>query len=85
MVETKRREKFEYSKKRKRAKQLLKLLHLTPPSKQSKLRLSTPILADDVVDEAWGTAFFGLDIAVNKIENPLFREAIIATKQSKRG
>jgi len=40
---------------------------------------------DDAVDNAWGEAFFGLDIAARKIEHPLFRGAIEATQRSKSG
>ena len=35
------------------------------------------------MDDAWGKAFFGLDIAGNKIDAPLFKEAIAATKSAK--
>ena len=55
------------------------------PAKQSRLGFAPDSLADDDVDDAWGEAFFGLDIACAKIENPLFREAIVATKRSKVG
>ena len=52
------------------------LMHATPPKKsgctQSKLRISPHSLQDEVVDNTWGSAFFGLDIAVNKICNPAF-------------
>ena len=37
---------------------------------------------DEEVDNVWGKAFFGLNIAANKISHPLFREAIDATVQS---
>ena len=42
----------------------------------------TPTNTDEFVDSAWGMAFFGLDIAPNKIDNPLFKEAIHATQRS---
>ena len=45
------------------------------------LSLRQPVLADDQVDLAWGEAFFGLDISIGKIQQPLFREAIAATKR----
>ena len=80
---TKRLEKEQIVKKRKRAEELLKCkkISTTPPSKQSKLYLrNTTTLSNDQVDEAWDTAFFGLDIPVTKIVNPLFREDIEATK-----
>ena len=54
----------------------------TPPQKQSKLRYRTKAAGEEV-DKAWGEAFFGLDIAANKIAHPLFREAIRMTRRSK--
>ena len=54
-----------------------------PKAKQSKLHISpSRLVPDDEVDDAWGRAFFGLDIAANKASNELFREAIAATKRS---
>ena len=85
LVENKRMAKENEIKKRKRVKELLKS-KLSPATKQSKLCLGTKqSLPHAVVDEAWALAFFGLDIPVNKINNPLFREAIAATSQSKIG
>ena len=54
----------------------------TPPQKQSKLGYRAKATAEEV-DKAWGEAFFGLDIAANKINSPLFREAIRMTRKSK--
>ena len=54
----------------------------TPPQKQSKLRYRTKAAGEEV-DKAWGEAFFGLDIATNKIAHPLFRETIRMTRRSK--
>ena len=67
--------------KRKRKQQLL---CVSPKTKQAKLQLSPGArqLPDDEVDDAWGRAFFGLDIAANKASTELFREAIAATKRS---
>ena len=44
---------------------------------------STQPNSDTQVDDAWGKAFFGLNIAANKISHPLFREAIQSTVLSK--
>ena len=57
----------------------------SPSTKQTKLRAAPPALVDDDVDDSWGEAFFGLDIAAFKISHPLFREAIAVTKRSKPG
>ena len=71
---------------RKRAR---KLLHSrfdgSPVTKQSRLPFSPKALSRDEVDDAWGEAFFGLDIAAYKIDNLLFREAIAATRKCKAG
>ena len=84
LVLTKRKQKDEETQKRKRAGALLKIKGAgASPFKQSKLRYRTS-LPDADVDLAWGRAFFGLDIPVAKISMPLFREAMVATQQSKR-
>ncbi len=68
--------------KRKRKQQLISP-KAKPKTKQSKLHISpSRLLPDDEVDNAWGRAFFGLDMAANKASNELFREAIAATKRS---
>ena len=86
LVRTKRLEKEHRLKKRKRRDELLRSNKTAiSPLKQSRLAVTPPSLADDVVDDAWGEAFFGLDISVNKIQQPLFREAITATQRSKIG
>ena len=54
------------------------------PTIQSKLAYRSKATAEEV-DHAWGEAFFGLDIAPNKIDHPLFREAIAKTKKSRAG
>ena len=72
----------EQRQKRKRKQQLLSP---TRDAKQSKLQISPRLIKDDEVDEAWGRAFFGLDIAANKANNELFREVIAATKRSHAG
>ena len=66
--------------KRKRAAELLK--QVQPPKKQSRLKYT---MSATEVDDAWGEAFFGLDIPVRKIDHPLFRNALQATRRSKKG
>ena len=74
----------EQREKRKRKQELL--ASPKPAAKQTKLQISPArSLTDDVVDDIWGRAFFGLDIAPNKSNNDLFREAITATKRSQPG
>ena len=71
---------------RKRVRELTNANFSASPAKQSKLYVHPPrakMLDDNEVDEAWGRAFFTLDIAQNKIEQDFFREAIVATKSSK--
>ena len=69
---------------RKRARELTFANSQSPSAKQCKLSLKVKeVLEDDIVDEAWGRAFFALDIAHNKIGQPFFREAIEATKRAK--
>ena len=73
---------FQRTKKRKRMGDLLN--KSDPPAtrtRQSRLSMGAPTLQDDV-DDAWGEAFFGLDI---QISQPLFRETIVVTKRSKIG
>ena len=80
LVEKKRLEKEQAARTRKRGGELL---DSKIPSKQSRLRLGSPvILKDEEVDRQWAEAFFCLDVAGNKIDHPLFREAIAATKRS---
>jgi len=70
--------------KRKRMGELMRSNSWGSPSKQSKLEITArSSMADQAVDNAWGRAFFGLDVAINKVDHPLFREAIEATKQAK--
>jgi hypothetical protein len=73
--------------KRKRARELSNANFSPSPAKQSKLYLGrharVNLLDDDQVDQAWGRAFFTLDIALNKVDQEFFREAIAATKLSK--
>lgn len=70
------------------------LLHVSPAvqaanknkrCRQSKLEFDKSMLTDEQVHDAWGRAFFGLDIAGNKISDPLFREAIAATRNTRNG
>ena len=83
LVQTKRMELDLAKAKRKRKAELLKS---TPQNfKQAKLQLSPGMLQDELVDEAWGRAFFALDLPANKIANPLFTGAVAATKRSSRG
>ena len=85
LVRSKREERCIKVEKRKRAQTLLQsvMVQNSPATKQSKLAMSKTRLSDERVDDAWGEAFFGLDIPPNKIDHPLFREAIAATKLSK--
>ena len=75
------------AKKRKRAKELMRSKFasangVNSPAKQQKLQFMPKMLHDDDVDDAWGRAFFGLDIATHKVQNDLFKEAIECTKMS---
>ena len=80
---------------RKRARELL---HASPQpnspansaaNKAKRSRQQTlpfiQVTSKDQVDDAWGRCFFGLDIAPNKIEHDLFKEAIAATACAQRG
>ena len=66
--------------KRKRAQELLQRKRFK--SEQSTLDGRKCDISDDAVDAAWGQFVFGLDVAINKIANPLFRRAIDMTKRS---
>ena len=69
--------------KRKRKQQLISASPKATKAKQSKLSISpSRLMQDEEVDNAWGRAFFGLDMAPNKASTELFREAICATKRS---
>ena len=85
LVQQKRQSMDVQRQKRKRQNELLQCAASTvkPVAKQSKLRMSPARLEDEEVNEAWGKAFFCLDIPVNKVCTPAFREAIAATKRSK--
>ena len=68
--------------KRKRVEQLVQS-NYESPGKQCKLQINRRnLLSEDQVDEAWGKAFFTLDIAPSKMDSAFFREAIQATKMS---
>lgn len=82
LVATKRAEIKDENARRKRKGELLKL---PTTKKQSKLRVGEPAMPDDMVDECWANAFFGLDIPSNKINSSLFKEAVAATKRSTPG
>lgn len=81
--------KDQQSRSRKRAQELLQSSPAIVPSKKSRLQQRLPfvseILSGEQVDDAWALCFFGLDIAPNKLIQPLFREAITATQKSKKG
>ena len=80
----KRKAKMLKTEKRKRAKELLSASKGSPATKQTKLRCASKMtLLDDHVDNAWGEFFFGLDVAVGKVDHALFKNAIAATKRSK--
>ena len=72
---------------RKRARELVEAQFSASPVKQYKLYLGRrpreTLLDEDEVDQAWGRAFFTLDIAHSKIDQDFFREAIAASKLSK--
>ena len=75
---------------RKRGAELMKSSPTLPSGKrkrvQAKLQFpSTQRVSDAHVDDAWGRAFFGLDIPGNKLSDPLFKEAITATRNAKPG
>ena len=84
IIKEKEEEKKLKAQKRKRAEELRRSNSLSSPAKQIKLGFGKiNALGDDDVDEAWGRAYFGLDIAPFKIDKPLFRAAIDATKEAK--
>ena len=85
ITKKKREEKERAQAKRKRMGELMRSNSWGgSPSKQSKLEIKTrSSLKDETVDDAWGKAFFGLDISPNKVDHALFKEAIEATKQAK--
>ena len=75
---------------RKRAAELnLIKKYSSPAGKKRRRQSSIPFkkdrLCNDDVDNAWAHAFFGLDIAPNKINHVLFRESIAATMKAKAG
>ena len=82
LVKKKQSERNAKLQKRKRVDELKRSNSWSSPSKQSKLGFRNAMTNEDV-DEAWGRAFFGLDIAPSKIDKDLFRVAIEATQQSK--
>jgi len=51
-------------------------------SRQTQLPFIHTTLPDTDVDDAWGLACFGLDIAAHKINDELFRDAVRATQRS---
>lgn len=87
IIAKKAEEKAQRLSQRKRARELSSANFSPSPAKQSKLYLGRQpranLLDDDEVDQAWGRAFFTLDIAQNKVDQDFFREAIAATKLSK--
>ena len=84
LEQSKRMEKDQRHQKRKRGLALLNPRN-SPVTKQTRLRATLSTLAHEDVDDSWGEAFFGLDIAAFKIAHPLFREAIAVTQRSKSG
>ena len=85
IIATKKAEKAEKVARYKRVRELVNTNLAASPAKQNRIYVHPPIeyLDDDEVDQAWGRAFFTLDIAQNKVEQDFFREAIAATKSSK--
>ena len=69
---------------RKRALELLSMSK-TKHKKQKSLPFQRAVVPNDVVDDAWALAFFGLDIAPSKISSLLFRDAIATTIKAKSG
>ena len=84
IVKQRRIDRKEMSERKRRRAELLnpKQIRL---SKQSKLRISPAKFEDKYVDKWWSRAFFALDIPINKIGEPLFRQAVETTAKSKTG
>ena len=80
-----RLERQQQSVSRKRASELMHNSPLLKRKKQQSLSYQKEIVDNDVVDDAWALALFGLDIAPNKIDHDLFREAIATTLKAKPG
>ena len=87
----KRKEKHQREMTRKRGMELMNGDPSSPvnvkrrKSKQITLPFaSSQTLSDREVDRAWGMACFGLDIAPNKLNDPLFRDAFHATQNSSK-
>ena len=91
LVVQKRQEKEEQARSKKRARELMEanspqvspVASRARRSRQQRLSAFCQYTERDAVDDAWGKAFFGLDIAGNKIDAPLFKEAIATTKSVK--
>ena len=84
IVKQRRMDRKEMIDRKRRRAELLSPKQIRVP-KQSKLRISPVKLQDKYVDECWAKAFFVLDIPINKIGEPLFRQAVEATTKSKTG
>ena len=86
---TKRLEKAKEVASRKRAAELMQVAKHSSPAakrkKQQQLPFKRDRLCNDDVDNAWAHAAFALDIAPNKINHDIFREAIAATMRAKKG
>ena len=87
----KRLEKQQRTSTRKRAIELMNADPSSPvnvkraKSAQSRLPFSPRgTLSDLEVDDAWGMACFGLDLAPNKLNDPLFRDAFRASQNSSK-
>ena len=78
----KRHEAEQKAHKRKRANELLHKDKKAKKTEQSKLGFGPPGVTKDEVDDAWGEAFFGLDMPIAKLKYDLFRYAIEMTKKS---
>ena len=91
LEKTRRLQRAAKQRSRKRGLELMQsspALQTTTPKRCRQRKLLFPVtsnLPDEDVNDAWGRAFFGLDIAANKLADPLFREAIHATKKSRVG
>ena len=86
----KRLERLQKANTRKRGIELMNANPLSPTNAKKRSRQSTlpfspqKLLSDQEVDDAWGLACFGLDLAPNKLNDPLFRNAFHATQNSSK-
>lgn len=77
---SKRQEVKKKVEKRKRAQELL--LGIKRAKSEQQTLYGHKVVEDKSVDAAWGEFVFGLDVAINKVAHPLFKQAIDMTKRS---